>query len=613
MNNKNSPVRIIDQKGTVLVKNPPAATTKFNPYTGSTIKTSEAKSYGIWVRSTGGGYARTIPVPISATDSRIVFIRITIPNIEVRVDNPNFTIERLKFFFTFTESIFNQYLESQYFTGDDDNLEKIVTVDTTSVLSVSNTAGQGTMEISAHIARLFRKYTLADLVLLIGSVTTVEGLSSDDLLRIFRANTSKLRLFCQVGFQDLIPIRAGKKVPYVKRTDATVQFTFSDERLTADSLTDIRFSVEGTKKILEFTKSNISRIEYTIYSVVNGITQSVYTGAVGPLAVEQDQFKVVLQYPSNITDFNWINNVVNSEKFILGELYKYSKNLSIQINRVVTTTNVSYTGTTLRDRYGLDEFYVADTTEERFVRPFMKYVMKYDFNTAQRLFVAETGGDTSEVVGFAIVYTGFTTDDGRSYPATIRYRPKVLRNINGVSRYFIVDAFTTGAFASNVPLQRITVYTLLANAHIGSVVVQITNPPLIRLQKFIPTQTQNLGYFYQTIKLSTDKNSIVFNELGKKDNALDAVVNFNLVVQRLVGASWVTLTGGIIQCTMKYNAAYTGAQVYNAQNNLISSVSIARLTSAKGTYRVLAEPRINAAHSQLYEPTSSLTSIQFTR
>lgn len=613
MSSKNSPVRIIDQRGTVLVKNPPAATTKFNPYTGSTLQQGEAKSYGIWLQSTGGGLTRTIPVEISRTDSRIVFIRITIPNIVVRVDNPNYTLERLKFFFTFNPRAFDAYLESQYFSGNDDNLERIVTVDTTSVLSLGNTSGQGTLEISSHIARLFRKYTLADLVVLVGAASSTVGLSSDDLLRLFRANESRLTLHCQVGFQDLVPIRAGKKVPYVKRTNATVQFAFSDERLSEDALTDVSFSIEGTQKFLQFTKSNIARIEYSVYSTAFGARSKIHTGFVGPLSVEQDQFKVRIQYPTTITNFSWINNLAATEGQLVEQLYRYGKNLELSIDRVVTTKNVSYTGAALRTRYGLEEYYAADTTQERFVRPFMSYPMKYSFTEGNRTFVAETGGATNEVFGFAIMYTAASSDGGVTYPAFVKVISKKLETMSDVVRYVITDSLTSPFYPIPLANLRITIYTLLTNAHVGGVVAQFNSPPRIRLQKFIPTQTANLGYFFETIKLSTDKNSIVFNEFGKKNNALEAIVDFNLVVQRLVNGTWTTLTGGTIQCKMQYNPTYTGVRVYNAQNNPISSISIARLTSARGTYRVLAQPKISSAYSAYYEATTSLTSIQFTR
>jgi hypothetical protein len=613
MTNKNSPVRIIDQKGTPLVKNPPATTAKFNPYTGSLIKQGEAKSYGVWLRSTGGGLTRTIPVTISATDTRLVFIRIAIPNVVVRLDNPNYTLEKLKFFFTFSPEVFNQYLESQYFLGNDDNLDKIVTLDSTSVLSLRNTSGQGALEISAHIARLFRKYTLADLVILVGAASTTEGLSSDDLLRLFKANESRLVLHCQVGFQDLVPLKAGRKVPYVKRTNTTVQFTFSDERLQEDSLGDINFSVEGTEKIIQFTKKNISRIEYSVYSISFGARVKVLTGFIGPLRAEQDQFKESIKYTPSITDFSWINNLAGSEQQLVEFLHRYSRNLQLSIDRVVTAKNVSYTGTTLRERYGLDEFYTADTTQESFVKPSMRYSMKYSFTKGTRTFVVDTGGPTQDVVGFAIIYTGASSDGGITYPSFSRVIPKKTQAMSDETRYVIVDGLTSKFYPIPQANLRITIYTLLSNAHVGSVVVQFNSPPRIRLQKLIPTQTQNVGYFNQTIKLSTDKNSIVFNEFGKRGNALEAITDFNLVVQRLVGTRWVTLTNGIIQCTMEYNPDYTGVRIFNAQGNQISSISIARLTSARGTYRVLAEPKINAAYSLYYESTTSLTRIQFTR
>lgn len=614
MSTKNNPLRIIDQTVPGLTANPSAAKTKFNPYTGSVIKTSEAANYGVWIRASGAGTVRTIPVEISASDTRIVFIRITIPNIILSLTNPNYTLERIKFFFTFTRNQFDNYLDVEYFTGSDALLNKIVTVDSTSVLSLANTSGQGSMEISAHIARLFTKYTLADLVLLTGAVSSVEGLTSEDLLRIFIANTSSLTLFCQVGFQDLLPTNSGKRTPYVKRTNATIQFQFSDERLTEDTVSDVKLYLENTGKFITFTKTFLKSLEYTVYDR-NNANQVVHRGTVGALESSNDQVISQIIYPASITNFNWVNALRGNEQQILQNLQKYSSNLALSVDRVVTSRNVSYTGNALLSRYGLEQIYIADTTREQFVKPTLRSVIKYDFTTNRRIFVVEPNGSTADVVGFAIVYTRPSVDGGISYPAVIHYVPARTITINGRVQFLIEDSFNDPVLGNTaLPLQRITVYTLLKNAHFGNVVTQVNSPAKIRLQKFIANETPDRGYFLETIRLSSDRNSIVFNEFGKRDNQLEAVVNFNLVVQRNVNNVWTTLTNGIIQCIMRYNPSYTGVLVLNAQNQQIASVSIAQLTSARGTYRVLAQPRFASnAYAGLYENTTSLTTIQFTR
>lgn len=616
MNTKNNPLRIIDQAAPGLPTNPSAAKTKFNPYTGSVIKTSEAANYGVWIRASGVGTVRTIPVEISASDTRTVFIRITIPNIIINLTNPNYTLEGIKFFFTFTRNQFDKYLDAQYFTGSDELLNKIVTVDSTSVLSLNPfpVTGRGSMEISAHIARLFAKYTLADLVLLTGAVSSIAGLNSRDLLRIFKANTSSLTLFCQVGFQDLLPINSGKRTPYVKRTNATVQFQFSDESLIQDTVSDVKFYIENTGKFITFTKTFLKSLEYTVYDR-NNTNQIIYRGAVTALESKNNQVISPIIYPASITNFSWVNALRGNEQQILQNLQKYSSNLSLSVDRVVTTNNVSYTGNTLRSRYGLEEIYIADTAREKFVKPTMSSVIKYDFTTNRRIFIVEPNGSTADVVGFAIVYTRPSVDGGVSHPAVVHYIPARTITINGRIQFLIEDSFNDPVLGNTaLPLQRITVYTLLKNAHFGNVVTQVNSPAKIRLQKFITNETADRGYFFQTIRLSSDKNSILFNEFGKRDNQLEAVVNFNLVVQRNVNNVWTTLTNGIIQCIMRYNPSYTGVLVLNAQSQQIASVSIAQLTSARGTYRVLAQPRFASnAYAGLYETTTSLTTIQFTR
>jgi hypothetical protein len=624
---KNAPIRILDVPVEGLSIGPSAKPEVFNPYTGSIITTATSERYGLSMYSSGAGTWRTLSIPISADDPRIIYVRVQIPGIFLRISNPRYTIERIKFFFTFTDGAFDSYMDAQFFTGGDVHLNKIVTADSTSVANAQNNANSGVVPVSGHIARLFEKYTLAELCIITGLVSTTDGLSSDDLLRIFTQGLRNLTIYTQVGFQDLVPTTRGKRVPYVQRTSADVPFTFSEERLQSDILTDIDFAVEGSNYMLMFNQENIRTIEYTLYSWPDkNIPGMVSMGSfihTLPSTDAQQSFRVNL--PTRITDFRWINEITNTiEVNMQSRLDGYDSSLHLVIDKVTTRAGTSHTGNDIVTRYGLSTRTLYPRRGGETLRPAsFGMPFKLDLRTGFRTFFIDVT-DNPDIIGFAIVY-GFAPPPGGGFnPGSVRYYSKSLLSkimVGSTTRYVIQDPFdgSRSAFPSfrerntAVNLTSVTVYVMLSNGRLGVTVGRIENPPIIRLSKLVPTATSSPGYFVNSIRLSSNRQSVEFIEFGRRDSQLECITNFNLVIERLSNGVWSPITGGTIVCRMRFNNTYTGILVDTPGQIAAKSFSIAPYTQSRGQYRVRAVPVIPAAFSALYENTTSLTQINFTR
>lgn len=621
---KNSPIRILDVPVEGLSIGPSAKPEVFNPYTGSLITTATAERYGLSMYSSGTGAWRTISIQVSESDDRLVYVRVQIPNIFLRINNPQYTIERIKFFFTFTNGAFDQYMDAEFFRGSDTNLNKIVTADSTSVVNLQNNANSGVVQVTGHITRLFEKYTLAELCLLTGLTSNTDGLSSDELLRIFTAGLRNLIVYTQVGFQDLVPATRGKRVPYVQRTSANVPFTFSEERLQFDILTDVDFAVVGSNYVLSFNQENIRTVEYTLFSSpIEGqppVSIGSYSHTVSSLEGQQ---AIRVSLPTSITDFRWVNQITNTiEVNMQKRLDGYDSSLYLVIDRVTTRAGTSFTGVNITSRYGLATLTYRPRRGGETLQPAsFGMPFKLDLRTGFRTFFIDLV-DNADIVGFAIVYGFQPPNPGAFNPGTVRYYNKVLVRritLGSTTRFVIEDPFdgSRSAFPSfrerntAVNLTSVTVYVMLSNGRLGVTVGRVENPPIIRLSKLVPTSTSSPGYFINSIRLSADRRSVEFKEFGRRDSALECITNFNLVIERLSAGNWVAV--GTIVCRMRFNSTYTGILVDVPGQSAASSFLIAPYSQVRGQYRVRAVPVIPAGFSALYENTTSLTQINFTR
>ena len=369
MTNKNSPLRIIDQKSTSTTPPPNAVPTRYNPYTGGVIRQSKEAGYKIFLQSSTSWVKTTFTIPTenNRTLARNITFSVRVPKLTVRIINSNVDINKLKIFLSFDRGVFDNYDDDE-FKVSGDPFPNIVSFVTTSVTHVGpNNRTVGVYDATNSVRSLFLKYTVHELLRSSGvdiDLAELRTLSDDEIKDLFYGSMYSLRLYGQAMYQDLTPDNTNTSSEFLFRVPVSTAYYLTPDQLQGADLSDVVVSYENNTIVLRCRQIAIKSIGIQVYDSSNAL---IYNTDRTSGTDDFSDTKVVIQIPlSSLTNFqrNSVFSGFSSATAPLANinsLYTLNSTYTLRITRVESNAGVVYTGSQITTNYDVTLDYVVNT------------------------------------------------------------------------------------------------------------------------------------------------------------------------------------------------------------------------------------------------------------
>jgi hypothetical protein len=376
MTNKNSPLRIIDQKSTSTTPPPNAVPTRYNPYTGGVIRQSREAGYKIFLQSSTSWVKTTFTIftENNRTFARRITFSVRIPKLTVRIINANVDINKLRVFLSFDKGVFDNYDDDEFKVPGDPipNITSFVTTSVTHVGPSNRTVG--VYDATNNIRALFLKYTVLEILRASGvdiDLTELRTLSDDEIKDLFYGSMYSLRVYGQAMYQDLSPDNSNTSSEFLFRVPVSTTYYLTPDQLRGADISDVVVSYENNNIVLRFRQIALKSLDIEIYDIsttnTTTVTNRLYSARHSSGTNDFSDTKVVVSIP--ITAFsNFKQNSVFSgfsssttPLINLNNLYNLNSRYQVRLTRVESNANVAYTGNDITTNYNVPTDYTVDS------------------------------------------------------------------------------------------------------------------------------------------------------------------------------------------------------------------------------------------------------------
>lgn len=628
MTNKNSPLRIIDQKSTSTTPPPNATPTRYNPYTGGVIRQSREAGYNIFLQASSSWVKTTFTIKTEndATFARNITFSVRIPKLTVRITNPNVDINKLKIFLSFDKRVFDDYDDGE-FKVSGDIFPNIVSFVTTSVTHVGpNNRTVGVYEATNNVKSLFSKYTVREILRSAGvviSLAELRSLSDDDIKDIFYKSMYSLRLYAQAMYQDLTPDNTNTSAEFLFRVPVSCAYSLTPDQLLGADISDVTASFENNVIIIRLRQIQIKSINIQVLDSANSL---VYNASRSSGTDDFSDTKVVLRIP-----LAWLSNFqVNSvysgfssstaPLTSLSSLYNLNSKYTIKITRAESNAGVVYTGSQITVNYGIPlEYTVNSPAFNESVRMlYGKHIINFVNGTWDYLLTTSTRTPFS---GILVVYEiNLTSNQTRFIP---RFRSvgqptspySDYTNSNG--RFIkITDPFfqtNTGENTSRINIASIPNFDKITKVHFipvsnyGRLSISsfVYNYNTIDLRRNVENSTLINGYYNKFFYTDRSKRFLMLqtnaNALRGIANQTQVVVDVRLEVYRKSGTSWILINNTTFNQVYGIRVGRSDAidnyyGLFNG-NSPVNSINSQITTMRGAVYRFILVPKIPAQYN----------------
>lgn len=430
MTNKNSPLRIIDQKSTSTTPPPNAVPTRYNPYTGGVIRQSREAGYKIFLQSSTSWIKTTFTIPTEndRTLARNITFSVRIPKLTVRIINSNVDINKLRIFLSFDRGVFDNYDDDE-FKVPGDPLPNITSFVTTSVTHVGpSNRTVGVYDATNNIRALFLKYTVLEILRASGvdiDLAELRTLSDDEIKDLFYGSMYSLRVYGQAMYQDLTPDNSSTSSEFLFRVPVSTAYYLTPDQLQGADLSDVFVTYENNNIVLRFRQIAIKSLDIEIYdtstTTSTTATNRLYSARHSSGTNDFSDTKVTIVIP--VTSFsNFTSNSVFSEfssssvpLLNLDNLAKLNSTYQIRITRVESNANVAYTGNDITTNYAVPTDYTVNspTFNESIRMVYDRHIIDYTNGNWQYFLTTDS---TIPFAGVLVVYEVIINNQTRYVP-----------------------------------------------------------------------------------------------------------------------------------------------------------------------------------------------------
>jgi hypothetical protein len=555
MTNKNSPLRVIDQKTVNKTPPPGAQPVRYNPYTGGVIRQSTEPRNKIFLQ-TSTNWVKT-PLNLykeSDLSKGLIEFAVRIPKLVIRMENPNADIYKLRIFLSFESGVFDNYGDED-FNDMNDRFSNIVSFVTGVVTHVGpNNRGVGNLDITSHIRRLFSKYNFYQLLLASGVEITLAEFrtkTNDELKEIFEDSMYNMRVYAQAMYQELEPDDTTTSAPFLFRIPVSCAYTLSPDQLRNADVSDFTVGFSNDQFILNFTQTSIDWIEITIYdtsttSVLNS-SNLVYRKRINSFPDKRVSARINVSELSNrFSKFNDFSVALVNASSVLS----YNSKYRVEISAVRTLAGVLFSKDRVKPNFLVETDYDVNIptysdsliTERRHVLNLIEGFREYVYRKS----------NPAPIGGVLLIYKVTISSATRYVP---RFFP--VSSLNQTQSgdnywYFIKDPFTSTTLGNSFKIafdtvQSLSLYLVAPNGRVSKNKYEYNFNKINLIQKLETTFSTpiNNGYYYDRF---TRSNSFIRASVLVPGNYLQAngrfqlTVRFNISVEINTTGNWVNIT-----------------------------------------------------------------------
>lgn len=637
MTNKNSPLRIIDQKSTSTTPPPNAVPTRYNPYTGGVIRQSREAGYKIFLQSSTSWIKTTFTIPTenNRTLARNITFSVRIPKLTVRIINSNVDINKLRIFLSFDRGVFDNYDDDE-FKVPGDPLPNITSFVTTSVTHVGpSNRTVGVYDATNNIRALFLKYTVLEILRASGvdiDLAELRTLSDDEIKDLFYGSMYSLRVYGQAMYQDLTPDNSNTSSEFLFRVPVSTAYYLTPDQLQGADLSDVFVTYENNNIVLRFRQIAIKSLDIEIYdtstTTVTNATNRLYSARHSSGTNDFSDTKVTIVIPvtsfSNFTSNSVFSGFSSSSVPLvnLDNLARLNSTYQIRITRVESNANVAYTGNDITTNYAVPTDYTVNSPAfNESVRMFFDRNIIDFSNGSWQYFL--TTDSTAPIAGILVVYEIRVNNQVRYVPrfrSPGQYAP-YNEFVDGGRRYIaLYDFFFTprqGENTSRIDIAGITGFNRIVNIHFFPVsqygrlsLRSFVHPyPTIDLRKQLEDVRLSGGYYN---KLFYIKDGYLFLQAPNVFRPYAPLTQVNIEVKLEIyvqfGNTWRPVVNQalnrVYRITVGRNNVINNYYGLFLNNNSVLAINPELKLTPKSTYRYQLVPIIPNAYKKYAANTS---------
>jgi hypothetical protein len=555
MTNKNSPLRVIDQKTVNKTPPPGAKPVRYNPYTGGVIRQSTEPRNKIFLQTSTNWVKTPLNLYKESDLSRgIIEFAVRVPKLVIRMENPNADIYKLRIFLSFEADTFDRY-DDEDFNDMNDRFSNIVSFVTGIVTHVGpNNRGVGNLDITSHIVRLFNKYNFYQLLLASGVDITIEEFrtkSNDELKDIFENSMYNMRVYAQAMYQELEPDDTTTSAPFLFRVPVSCSYTLSPDQLRNADVSDFTVSFSNDQFILNFTQTSIDWIEITIYDIsttaVLNSSNQVYRRRLNSFPDKRVSARINVSELSNrFNKFNDFSSALTNTTSLL----QYNSKYRVEISTVRTLAGVIFPKDKIKPNFLVEVDYDVSipvysdglTTERRHVLNLIDGFREYTYRKEN---LAPIGG---VLLIYKVLISSATRYIPRFFPVT-----SLNQTQSGSSYwYFIKDPFKATNLGNSFKLdvtnvQSLDLYLVAPNGRVSKNRYEYNFNKINLIQKLETTFGTPIlnGYYYDRFNRSNSflrASSLVAGNYLAANGRFQLTVRFSISVEINTNGNWVNIT-----------------------------------------------------------------------
>lgn len=611
MTDKNKPLRSIDQKTLSTTPPPTTRPKKFNPYTGGIIKGEEQSRYQVFLESDEDWTLSTFNLRVNSTSLLEDRFSVRVPQLIIRIFNPNFAVDRLKIYLAFSREAFYQddsVTDSLRMTEDPGTNLKIISFDTRTVQSInSNTAVRN---ISSRVVELMRKHTVNELLALMYPRMTqaaIETLSNSERISRFNEGLDDLKVFAQVAFTPLNPISDLDRTPYILRSPISCAYKLTPDLLRSADISSTSLTIDNISLNFNFSQVSIQSINYNVRDNLNRVVapNTKYTIPIVNNTSEKNQtIRVdISSYAKLENKFNVYASPISSG--VLNSLLSASFSFTLSLTSVTTTTLFTRNGAQITEQFDIPITYTQTYgANVNYTESFTADPIVLDLINGSRIFkvgVPIGSSTTGVLLAYRLANNTFIP---RYYKLTNPER------VGSFDVYTIVD-FMTNSRSTNNTFKQSTNNALDVTAYpvnnFGRCSLNAVIYPSIAQQVNLTKdlQNNNNGYYRQCISLDGTR-TLRFTQGTRRDANLRLAIPFRVVSQIKNKGLWQTVfTSELYRATVVFQGRQRYIKFLKSDNTELTGVPLNRFLGDAG-YRILLEPDTTALTK--YQGTYTFTS-----